>query len=250
MSKKVNVGPKSVFHFWWVPLVVTFLIWAILPAPKPVIKSAATTERPLRKHYPESTQEQKLWAFDYAKRFINPVLSRHASDPKELPAISNRIWDFSRRNQSGKLGYAPSPVRNPWDHSAVAKVNYDDERKQNEVVVFIPLIEADKAKYDKSGRPQDFEDYLVLTFAHEVIHLELLERNPVYEEGNRLGWSNRVLMAQNEAEAWGITILEVARPLLSLNRHVPEAMAIRSTQLEKVGDNYKDPRWVAFFYTP
>ena len=257
--RSVQSTTKPSFHWtaWIVAIAAVVALVAIFSRPKSgtdspsnIIPSRVTSENsaaPRRKNFPQSSEEEKRQATAYAEKVVNPILIKHALDPKEIPAIRNRLMEFSRQNQTGKLGYEMQPVRSPWGPTTVAKTQYNDEGTKRVIMGFAPQIKEDEAEFKMQGRPQDFEDYVVLTFAHEMVHVELMEAKPEHDEQARLGWTNRELMLKDEAEAWGITIIEILRPMIAKNRWAPKTMSDASKWLKELSDNYEDPRWINGF---
>lgn len=195
------------------------------------------------------TPEQQKAALEYLKLSVNPILSKHALDPKEIPGISKRLLKMSRLTGEGKLRYEAVAAPFAFDPEVIAKIDYEKKDKVNRLLAFVPKIKADQVKYNWGSKPSDFEDYLVLTFAHEMIHLELQEKDPVSFEQSKQGWPNRQLMLENEAEAWRVSLVEIVRPMLKAKRHVPQVVVDANALLIQCNDNPKDPRWIKRFAT-
>ena len=200
-----------------------------------------------KRNLPYASPEAQRDSIKFAQEQVNPILGRHALDPKEFGSISSRLRRLSEMSSQNKLKYEAVAGLNPFDPSSVAKVDFDSEQNKIRLLLFIPKIQKDKTDFEWSGKSKNFEEYIVLTVVHEMIHVELLESNPEYLRQLKLGWVDRNQMLKNEAEAWGKTIIEVVRPMLTVKRFVPQVMVEASALLKTYGDNISDSRWIQGF---
>lgn len=130
-----------------------------------------------------------------------------------------------------EIVYIASPAYYPNRAMHVA-ATIDELNSERALIVFVPEILDWRARLSES----DFLYLVLVTFAHEMIHLERAhDRVPPVEVPNA------------EAEAWGITVLEIIRPLQAIHFIRIEEFRKLSALLKALNDNYNDPRWVKTF---
>lgn len=179
-------------------------------------------------------------ATDWIKKVVSPMLIRHYNNPKEIEAVKKRISLLSEGLSAGKFEYRAQPFFHPRNKTWLGHVDYDSVARRPILMIFVPALQA----YQKTVSARMFEDMVVLTYTHELIHIEQgLNGEFPWRQFQR--W-NEVGMRE-EAAAYGKTIVQVIRPWVKLGRSLDPAMLALSAELAKVNDNYRDPRWVLAF---
>lgn len=182
-------------------------------------------------------------AFDYASNVISPILVRHANDPKEIPGLRNRLVKIGLLTQENRIDYRAEPAFYPGNKTVLAHWEPPDDLdpKHREVfMVFIPAVQ-DTQRMKSS---KEFDDYIAVAFAHEVIHYEQLAEFP---QKPLIDKPYGPAQMREEAYAWGKTVLEILRPLIRQGRIKDKQFLIFSEQLSRFKDDYKDPGWIRGF---
>ena len=177
----------------------------------------------------------------YLTGTIQPLLDMAIRDPTYPPGISRRIALLFTEIQNRKIEYYAEPAYYPTSKKEDAHVDYDVRQSKPILMVFIPSIIDEKPQdYPRGG----FELMMAITFAHEYAHLEYYKRHPA-----NLQVSKRTpeMAEREEADAWGVTILEMIRPALAQHRWLPANLIQDSETFKKAGDNSDNPRWIAAF---
>ncbi len=199
------------------------------------------------------TIPQKDWvmtveqARGYVSKEIHPELDRLIRDPKIPAGVSRRVSNLFTEIISRKIGYEIVPAYQPNQRGMIAHMDYDPDKSQEVLVVFAPALQQARRDYQKEGlAPRDIEFTTGLIFAHERVHQELAVKNPLK---NRMGKSPAVLEvnAQDEAQAWGITVLEMIRTGQKAGYKLPKVITDYSEIFRKFGDNYNNPAWLNGF---
>lgn len=170
-------------------------------------------------------------ALDWAKTYVNPILNRRVSDPQEIVAVRSRIELFIKLEESKILNYYPVPFYDPKDRTIQGYTFHLPAEKRFIIRIYIPVFQSLNKQLVKDA----FENEVVLTFVHEMIHLEQ-RRNGEFT-GAGAG-------TKEEAFAVGKTILQVVRPWLKQGKTLTREWVHASGQLALVKDNYSDPRWI------
>jgi hypothetical protein len=175
-------------------------------------------------------------ASKFSAEVITPILLEFAKHGEHLRALQLRIRSLVAMLKRQEVFYVSLPAYYPQrEFHVVAKV--EELHHERYLVAFIPEIMHWRAKLSAS----DFRYAVLITFAHEVIHLEMK---------HDLRARSRTEAAMDEAEAWGKTVLDFIRPLEAQNLiTVPEYRKL-SMRLKAVNDNYADPRWFRTFLAP
>ncbi len=171
-------------------------------------------------------------ASKFSAEAISPILIEFARGNDGPEALRSRLQTLVKMINNHEIVYVASPAYYPVrELHALAKV----ERFQSEtfVVAFIPELMDWRARLS----PSDFRYGVLVTFAHEMIHLEL-GRDPQFRQDKNA--------AKAEAVAWGITVLEIIRPLEAQGLSVPEYKQL-STLLKSLKDDYTNSRWLKNF---
>lgn len=191
---------------------------------------------------PAMTQAE---AFNFYTQYITPALIARRDDPNEIPKLRARLDILTEYVQNN-----PRYVLYMNDYARagqlVLKNLYaswanDSSTARPSLHIFVPVFR----DYKMTASPRQFEDYVALVFAHEMIHWELSEFKmfplvlpaPV----------NQAAFSRAEATTWGLTILEIIRPMIEQGRIKDLHILDRSEELRKLGDKYHDPRWLAQF---
>ena len=190
-------------------------------------------------------------AVRYINTEINPILAKVANDPSQIPGIKNRLIEqFKATVPGGKMMEGAMRGFRPGVPDSVAHLDYDAAQKKPFLMIFVPALQKMKRDLEWSGyKTHDIETIIGLIFAHEQVHYEIDELQKKYPIEQRVGKNNPDLEAREEAEAWGITILEMIRPALEKKIRLPQYMVDNSAELKRVGDDYHNPAWVYAFRT-
>ncbi len=165
---------------------------------------------------------------NYVERVVTPILKEYSGNEREIPGIRHRLVKFGALLQEGKAEYAVVPAYHPYSRTIAAMTFWDFEHMPV-IYLFVPAVQ----DLQKRESPRNFRDLVAIIFSHEIIHLET--DRPNHE------------VAENEAVAWGITILEIIRPLERQGRR-PYPQAISASELLKTfGDNFRHPLWIEHF---
>jgi hypothetical protein len=180
---------------------------------------------------------------NYWHEVVAPILTRHQTDPKELASVRNRLDDLALSVTNKTLMFQ---MIGAYAGNLSAKVDYSIDSKLLNILVFVPRIRDNQ----RTLSPDVFENLLVLTFAHEMMHVEHLRSGQFGSIESRRGKPYGPLEMKDEAAAWGKTILEIVRPWIAQGKRLPENFRHNSEQLKLVKDDYSDPRWVLVFKDP
>jgi hypothetical protein len=134
---------------------------------------------------------------------------------------------------SGKLEYLIVPACHPdrANRSAV-KIELSDGKPH--LVSFAPEFRDLQERLSA----EQFRYEVLVTLAHEVIHLEQLKDYKIDTVDE---------IAREEAAAWGKTILQIIRPLLLQGKSLPAGQVKLSDRFRKSHDNYRDSGWIKLF---
>jgi hypothetical protein len=179
-------------------------------------------------------------AFKWFEQTVTPILLKHGNDPKELPAVTRRIAKLSSMLAAKTIDYQAEPFFYPITKTTLAHTDYDTVAKRPILMVFVPALQ----DLQKTVSARAFEDKVLLTIAHEMIHVEQEENREFPLRANQ-PWNAAGM--QEEAAAWGKTIIEIVRPWAKQGRVPEQAMLKNSEELAKLKDDYHDPRWVLAF---
>lgn len=195
---------------------------------------------------------QKDWvmtptvAIAYQMHVVAPFLDKAIRDPTYPKGITGRITTLFNQIQAGKIEYRAEPFYYPQSKFVLAHVDWDSKQEKMVLMVFVPAIRNLRAEPAFSS-DVNFELMMAITFAHEYVHVERDPLHPIRFRSGKNTPEIRRLSAQDEAEAWGVTILEMIRPALKQNRWLPENLRQDSEQLKLAKDNYDDPGWIQAF---
>ncbi len=182
----------------------------------------------------------------YVDNVINPIFLRYANNNQELPALRSRLIKLAQMINSKQLVYEAMPAYYPLGKTFLMKVDYDPQKFQVLLVVFVPAIK--DVQQQKNQR--DFEDNVAVALAHEMIHLEQGGQPFLAKVAGRNDLEAKKLLAQDEAAAWGKTIIEILRPLAEQGWNPEPKWLDAGEKLKMLGDNYQHPAWVINFYNP
>ncbi|MEO8065471.1 MAG: hypothetical protein ABI643_01280 [Candidatus Doudnabacteria bacterium] len=179
-------------------------------------------------------------AFKWVEQVATPILLKHADDPKELPAVKNRIAKLRQMLEAKQLEYLAEPFFYHGSKTSLGHTDYDRTARRPVLMIFVPAWQA----YQKTVAPGVFENEIVLAYAHEMIHVEHMVSG---EFPSTFGKPWGIDGMREEAAAWGQTILEIIRPWNQQGRALEPSLMKLSEQLAEVKDDYKDARWVLTF---
>jgi hypothetical protein len=173
-------------------------------------------------------------AASYQKNTVIPLLDKILDDQTYPLGIRKRISLLRLGIENKQIAYYAEPFYSPDNKEMVMSVEWDEIQDKPALRLFIPAAkDLQSTKFSRS--PENFELLMAIYFAHEYVHIE---RDQYHHAG---------VTDRDEAEAWGITILEMIRPALKQKRSLPESLRYNSEQLKRVKDNYDDPRWIQAF---
>ena len=193
-------------------------------------------------------------ATKYLNEEIKSRLDRLLSDCTHIPGIDNRFkkivhaWSGSYAKISyGAVGMDSNGPHHHHNKKALAELNYDLTGKRPFLLIFVPALRKQMEQWQKAGfNEREIDLMLAIIYAHEQIHYEKSEVEQKYPPlATRIGNKDLDpnLPVDEEAEAWGITILEMIRPALSNGMRLPENMTALSLAFKKAGDDYNSPEW-------
>lgn len=113
----------------------------------------------------------------------------------------------------------------------------------------VPALKDEENKRSKEGwTPKQIAVWISALYAHEEIHIQNgMGPRAKYPMEARSGKVDFELAKKEEAEATGLTIIEVFRPILQRGGKIPQEWITNSETLKSINDNYKDSRWIAGF---
>jgi hypothetical protein len=179
----------------------------------------------------------------YMMTSVAPLLDKAIRDPSYPIGISKRVTLLFTQIQDGKIEYRAEPFYRPTSKDTLAHVDWDAKQNKPVLMVFMPAVRDLRAKAEFQNS-DNFELLMAITFAHEYVHIE---RDKYHPMKLRAGTYSPQIAQKDEAEAWGITILEMIRPALQQHRWLPENLRHNSKELKKAKDNYDDPGWIAAY---
>ncbi len=171
----------------------------------------------------------------FVNEVVNPLWINCAENPNcEVPGLQTRIRRLFFDINSAKLEYSIVPAYHPDRKNRSAfKIELSNGPRPQLV-----LFAAELRDLQKQLSADQFRYEVFVTMAHEEIHLEQLNEYSIETlEG----------IAVEEASAWGKTVLEIIRPLLSAGKHLPQGQVNLSDRLRKLHDDYHNPEWVKIF---
>lgn len=180
-------------------------------------------------------------AYEYGKTVIGPVLDKYIKDGGEIPALRIRLIRIAEMLGAGTMYYRTVPAHYPRSNSLLLKSDLDPHDDKPVVYLFVPAVQ----KMEKEKSRKDFEDAIAVSFAHEYIHWENRYEFP-WEKRRYVRDYDWEMMAE-EAAAFGITIIEIIRPMESQGRRPFPELIASSEELRKVGDDYRRPGWIEAF---
>lgn len=166
---------------------------------------------------------------------IHPILINCAENPNcEIPALQTRIRRLFLDINSGKLEYSIVPAYHP-DRRNRSPVKIDlSNGPRPELVLFAPEFR----ELQKRLPAGQFRYEVLITLAHEVIHLEQLNEYKI---------DTVEAIATEEASAWAKTIVQIIRPLLLQGKPLSEAQIKLSNRFRKFHDDVLNPGWIKLF---
>jgi len=176
----------------------------------------------------------------YAGQVIVTVVDSYSRKTTEIPALRKRMDSFiSILNRVGGI----DAYIDTNEQFKNVLMGWSQEAQGNKVGFFV--VVPNMMGLQRSKSKVEFEDYIAASIAHEVIHWELSESKKF-----PLNEMNRIPSQQEkhaEAVAWGITILEIIRPMMKQGRMNDVDMRTRSLQLATFKDDYNHPLWIGSF---
>jgi len=185
------------------------------------------------------TEKDFAMTMDEARRFvdesINPILVTCAENPNcEITSLQTRIRRLFLDITSGQLEYLIVPAYHPDRQNRSALKIELSNGPRPQLVLFAPEFR----DLQKQLSAEHFRYEVLVTLAHEVIHLEQLK-------DFKIDTLDRI--AIEEAAAWGKTILEIVRPLIAKGTPLPGGLLRLSDRLRDFRDDYRNPEWITLF---
>ena len=185
------------------------------------------------------TPDDTVMTADETRQFIdgvlNPIWINCAENPNcEIASLQSRIRRLFLDINSGKLEYLIVPAYHPdrQNRSAV-KIELSNGRPQ--LVLFAPEFR----DLQKQLSVEQFRYEVLVTLAHEVIHLEQLNQYKV---------DTLERIEIEEAAAWGKTVIEIIHPLRGRGKSLPPGQVRLSDRLRTLHDDYRSPEWIRIFH--
>jgi hypothetical protein len=172
-------------------------------------------------------------ASKFSDQVLSPIVFGFArSESAEPEALRNRIRTLLKKIRTHEIDYVAVPAYYPIRELRVlAKVQQLDSKPT--LILFVPEV----VEWRKTLSESDFKYGLLITLAHEMIHLEL---------GHDQDRSDKEA-ARHEADAWSRTILEIIRPLQSSGvANIPQFNEL-SDCLKSAKDDPSNPNWLRIF---
>ena len=149
------------------------------------------------------TQSDFVMSPEEAAKFLNEVLSPiiyECAESEAAPdALRTRIRKMLEMVKARQIYYSALPVYYP-DRNLHILAKLEQYQSKPTIFLFVPELIA----WRKTMSPSDFKYGVLVTLAHEMIHLEL---------GHEQHIDSGIDPATDEAEAWGRTVIEIIRPL-------------------------------------
>lgn len=177
------------------------------------------------------------------KEKVHPLLLQAALDPALPKTLSGRIKGLLAEIERGKIEYLAVPAYIPGNRDKLAHADFNEASGRFRLLVFMPAVGDLLSRLRSEGSPAQMHLWLALAFVHEKIHFEL---DPKYPIRQRAGWLGK-LPPGEEAEAWGITVLEVVHPLIGRGANLPADFLAKSGDLDKLSGNFRHPDWIQVF---
>ena len=182
-------------------------------------------------------------AESYLTDVIRPLLLDAMQDPTYPSKITKRISLLLSGIEKNEIEYLAEPSCYQAAKDMLLGTEYDEVNDKPILVAFIPAIQKLKAK--RALRPTGrFQLVMAISFAHEYVHIERENYRPTPPT---IGEPDPQMAEKDEAEVWGVMVLEMIRPALAQGRWLPDAFRYESKVLQEMNDNYDDPRWIAGF---
>ena len=175
-------------------------------------------------------------ASKFSLNVVSPILAEFVESGDGPEALRERIRTIVKLFKRHEIEYVASPAYYPVRALHVVSM-VEEFQSERLVVVFIPELIDWRAKLS----PTDFRYAVLVTFAHEMLHLEL--SHDAYNHSGKQA-------AKDEAVVWGKTVLEIIRPLEAQGLLTVREYKRFSSYLKTLHDDYADARWVRIFRLP
>lgn len=174
----------------------------------------------------------------YTLSVMEPLFRKYVGKSVEddPAALSDRVRKAYALIKAEKISLQFSDVSLATTEAALFTSGFDALHNRPRITAHSLLIR----QREQSERPDSFMDVLAVSIAHEVIHFEVC--------AHALGYEHTDFEIQTEeAIIWGITIIEIVRPLAEQRRIPYRNMLRASTALAALSDDYTSPYWVRGF---
>jgi len=196
------------------------------------------TQAPLRDPNEFATQSA---ANEYGLKVLKPIIDKKSEDPSESPALRRRLELLQKAGAERKIWFHFSPTYYFEFRSTAAGLSRNKEGRVI-LTIFTPVFR----EYSQHTTKAEFEDYVSLVFAHEVIHWELGESG----EFPHFGRSTPEQQMLGEAKAWAITVRSIVRQRLNQGRRQQRRAVYLSELLTMLKDDATNPIWLEQFRDP
>jgi hypothetical protein len=183
-------------------------------------------------------------AMSYQENTIDPLFEKVIGDQTYPSGIRERIALLRDGIRNNSILFYPDPFYSLDNKLALISLEWDTEQNKPVLIAFIPAIK-DLRTTDFFRSDENFELSMAIFFAIEYVHIEFDH----YRFIERPSGIRPALKTpeEDDAEAWGVAILQMIRPSLQAHRPLPENLRHNSKELKSFKDNYHDPRWVREF---
>jgi hypothetical protein len=171
---------------------------------------------------------------------------RDTAQPQSFRVLVNTLFGQIYRKE---VLYEAMPAYYPGKKDETFHVDYNKQERKPVLYGFVPaLIDFERDMSSNGFTSKQIAVLIAAMYAHEEIHIRLgVGAGAKYPLEARLGKYDVELAKKEEAEAWGITILEVFRPILRRGGKLPQNWVGDSEKFKEVNDNYADPCWINAF---
>jgi hypothetical protein len=175
----------------------------------------------------------QIEAINFSRNVISPIVFDCAENTSEPNGLRTRMRSFIDLTRSKKMDYVPLPAYFPNREMHVLAQSARIDSKPT-IILFIPEI----MDSQRTMSATDFKSSVLITLAHEMIHLEL-----GHDQSSVTGKE----AAEEEAVAWAKTILEVIRPLQAKRASTSPYFAELSATFKRMKDDSFNPEWIKLF---
>lgn len=182
-----------------------------------------------------SSAEARAYTLSVLEPLFDKYVNKRTQDDDPI-GLSERVRKAYALIKAGKISIQFSEASLPKIEGALFTSGFDPVNNRPSITAHAQHLR----EREKAERPDIFKDVLAVSIAHELIHFEVCT--------HPLGYRHTSAEVQTEeAKTWGITIIEIIRPLAAKQRVPYRNMLSASDALAKLSDDYASPAWVGGF---